>query len=120
MVLAELGGLDQHARARRASDAAIAAHLRDARQRLIGALRPFERQHLVLSDNYRLTDVERARRRQKREATRDVGAVAIAWLASAERPGRHQQLGRNLLRPNEAKAMLLKQPADAGLQAIVA
>ena len=120
LVLAELGGLDQNAGAHRRADAAVAAQFRHARQHLVGAFRPFHRQHMIVGHDHGLADVEGTGGVEQRKAARDIGAVLLARHAGAERPGGIDEFGRNLLRADQPEAMLLEQPADARLQMIVA
>ena len=60
MVLAGLRRLDQNADSGGRLDAAVAAKFCHPRERLIGAFGSFDRQHLIVSDYHRLSDVERA------------------------------------------------------------
>ena len=60
------------------ADAAVAAEFGDPRQHLIGAFRPFHRQHVVVGHDHGLADVERTGRVEQREPARDIGAILLA------------------------------------------
>ena len=116
-----LARLDQDAGAGRRVDAAVAAQLRHARQHLVGAFGPFHRQHVIVGDDHGLADVERARGIEQRKAARDIGAVLLA-RRTARRAGRAASASSGAMSfgAEQPKAVLLEQPADAGLQMIVA
>ena len=120
LVLSELGGFNQNAAAMIGADAASATKFCDPRQRSVGALRPFDREDMIVRDDDCLADIERARRVEQRQAARDVDAVTLVRLAGTKRTLGHGEFWSDVSRTQQAEAMLLEHPPDAGLQMVVA
>ncbi len=119
-VLRRLRRLHQHAAALPGPDAPHVAQLRQPLQHQVGAIRRLDRQHAIVGNHDRLTDVERAGRAKQRQSALDVGAVDCARLAAAQRALRHQDFGRHLMRAEHAETLLLEHLGDARQQMVVA
>ena len=59
-------------------------HLGDPRQHVVGSLYPFDRKHMVVGNDRRLTHIKRAKRGDHLNCSRNVGLVALRRLALSE------------------------------------
>ena len=76
--------------------------------------------HVAVDHHRGLADVERTERAQHLPPPRDIGAGAGIRRSAGDAALGHQQIGRDVLDPDHAKAVLLEDAADAGQQMIVA
>ena len=114
MVLADLGRFDQHADAWLGLNAPLPPQVCDASEHAVCAFRRLEREHVAIGDDGSLADIERTGRAQQVERERNIGHVARGRRELAERPFRHQNIGRDFVRANQTVAMRAENAADAG------
>ena len=63
---------------------------------------------MVIGNDHRLANVEGAGGIEQRKAASDIGTLLLTGHAGAERARRHQEFGRDILRPQQTKAVLLE------------
>ena len=119
-ILAALGRLDQHATPGFGADTALAAQPGDAREKPVGALDVFHHNHMAVDHDDSLADIEGPERAQHLPPPCDVGGGRRIRRCAGDASLRHQEIGRDILDANHAKAVLLENAADPRQQMIVA
>src|SRR5262249_44329620 len=82
--------------------------------------RCFQRNDAAVDRDRRLAGVDDPDRPRRPDRGVDVAPFAPAWSRIAERPGRHDQLGRHLMRADHAHTALLEKTNRPGEDIVVA
>jgi hypothetical protein len=84
----------------------------EVRQHIVGAFGSLDRHDPQARNNRRLPDLERSCRAQICKAMRDIGAIARTGFARSDSTTGHEDLRRELLRPNNAKPAFFENAGD--------